>query len=154
MCRYESCEGIRRFLKAQEESYPIALREIQSGRKRSHWMWYIFPQLACLGRSETARYYGIRDEAEAREYWADPVLSARLLEISSALLEQTGTAWEIMRDPDDLKLRSSMTLFLAVSGHPVFRQVLDRFYHGEPDPYTLRFLNGQGPSSRSGGKED
>ena len=131
---------LQRFLKAQEEDYPRALEEIRSGRKLGHWMWYIFPQLAVLGRSETARYYGIRDEAEALAYWQDPVLSGRLVEISRALLEQTGTAWEILGSPDDLKLCSCMTLFYRITGEPVFRQVLERFYRGEEDALTCRFL--------------
>lgn len=137
-------DGFRldRFLKAQEDAYPRALEEIRSGGKHSHWMWYIFPQLKALGRSDTAKYYGIRDLEEAKEYWSHPVLSARLVEISQALLEQSGTAWEIMGNPDDLKLRSSMTLFYQVSGHPVFRQVIDRFYGGEFDSHTLRLLKG------------
>ena len=135
-------ECIHRFLKAQEDAYPRALEEIRSGGKRSHWMWYIFPQLKALGHSSMAQYYGILDLEEAKEYWSHPVLSARLVEISQALLEQSGTAWEIMGSPDDLKLLSSMTLFYQVSGHPVFKQVIDRFYDGEFDSYTVQLLKG------------
>ena len=116
-----------RFLKAQAEAYPRALSELRTGRKRSHWMWYLFPQLKGLGHSDMAEYYGIQDLAEAKAYWAHPVLSARLLELSQVLLEQKGTAREILGSPDDLKLRSSMTLFYRVSGHPVFDRVIRRF---------------------------
>ena len=131
---------LQRFLKAQEPTYQTALEEIRSGRKRSHWMWYIFPQLACLGRSETARYYGIAGRDEALAYWGNPVLRQRLAEISQALLEQSGTAYEIFGSPDHLKLCSCMTLFSLTTGEPVFRQVLERFYQGKYDPLTVRFL--------------
>ena len=130
-----------RFLKAQAGGvYERALEEIRSGRKRSHWMWYIFPQLDGLGTSDTARYYAIRDREEALRYWEDPVLRERLLEITGALLELEGPAWEIMGYPDDLKLRSCMTLFWLVTGEPLFKGVLDRFFGGEPDPCTVRKL--------------
>ena len=108
---------LSRFLKAQERDYAQALREIQSGRKRSHWMWYIFPQIQGLGFSSTAQFYAIENLQEAKDYLAHPVLGARLKEISSALLQLDGlTASEIFGYPDDLKLRSSMTLF-ALAEH-------------------------------------
>lgn len=130
---------LSRFLKAQEQDYEQALREIRSGRKRSHWMWYIFPQIQGLGFSPTAQYYAIRDLQEAREYLAHPVLGARLKEISSALLDLNGlSASEIFGYPDDLKLRSSMTLFrMADLNEPVFLEVLEKYYDGKPDARTV-----------------
>ena len=130
---------LSRFLKAQEQDYEQALREIRSGRKRSHWMWYIFPQIQGLGFSPTAQYYAIRDLQEARDYLAHPVLGTRLKEISSALLDLTGlSASEIFGYPDDLKLRSSMTLFrMADLNEPVFLEVLEKYYDGKPDARTV-----------------
>lgn len=130
---------LSRFLKAQEHDYEQALREIRSGRKRSHWMWYIFPQIQGLGFSPTAQYYAIRDLQEARDYLAHPVLGARLKEISAALLDLDGlSASEIFGYPDDLKLRSSMTLFrLADLNEPVFLEVLEKYYDGKPDDRTV-----------------
>lgn len=129
-----------RFIKAQETDYAIALSEIKRGRKRSHWMWYIFPQIRGLGRSSVSQYYGIQDRAEAIAYWNDPLLSERLVEISRELLKLEGSAEQILGFPDNLKLRSSMTLFWLVTGEPVFKAVLDRFYEGKPDPATQRKL--------------
>ena len=136
---------LTRFLKAQEYDYAQALREIQSGRKRSHWMWYIFPQIQGLGFSSTAQYYAIRDLDEAREYLAHPVLGARLKEISSALLELEGlSAHEIFGYPDDLKLRSSMTLFrLADLDCDIFEKVIEKYYDGIPDARTVDIVRGQ-----------
>ena len=125
-------DGLERFVQAQADSYVHALREIKSGRKTSHWMWYIFPQLSGLGHSQTARYYAIRDRAEAEAYLAHPVLGKRLLEISSELLKlESSDATAVMGWPDDLKLKSSMTLFSLVSREPVFRQVLEKYFRGE-----------------------
>ena len=130
-----------RFLTAQERSYDTALSEIKNGRKRSHWMWYTFPQIAGLGMSSTAQYYSIADIEEAREYITHPVLGARLLEISRALLTlDSSVAPSVMGYPDDLKLRSSMTLFAQVSEDPVFNAVIDKFYGGRPDTRTLHIL--------------
>lgn len=130
---------LSRFLKAQEQDYEQALREIRSGRKRSHWMWYIFPQIQGLGFSPTAQYYAIRDLQEARDYLAHPVLGTRLKEISLALLDLNGlSASEIFGYPDDLKLRSSMTLFrMADLNEPVFLEVLEKYYDGKPDARTV-----------------
>ncbi len=130
---------LSRFLKAQEHDYAQALREIRAGRKRSHWMWYIFPQIQGLGFSSTAQYYAIRDLNEAKDYLAHPVLGARLKEISEALLELDGlSAHEIFGYPDDLKLRSCMTLFrMADLNCEVFEQVLEKYYDGEPDRRTV-----------------
>ena len=134
--------NLSRFLKAQEYDYPQALREIRAGRKRTHWMWYIFPQIQGLGFSSTAQYYAIRDLEEAKEYLAHPVLGARLKEISSALLELDGlSASEIFGYPDDLKLRSSMTLFrLADLDCEIFRDVIDKYYDGIPDDRTVSIV--------------
>jgi len=131
-------EGIERFIKAQEESYECVLQEIKNGRKRSHWMWYIFPQIKGLGHSSTAQYYAIKNRAEAEEYMADSVLGSRLLEISGELLKlETSDAAEVFGWPDDMKLKSSMTLFYIVSSNQVFKQVLDKFFSGELDDFTV-----------------
>ena len=121
---------LQRFLDAQHAVYAQALAELRAGRKRTHWMWFVFPQLAGLGLSATAVHYAIADLAEARAYLAHP------------LLDVTGrTAHEILGSPDDLKLRSSMTLFAQVDGaDPVFRRVLERYYDGEADARTLALL--------------
>ena len=134
--------NLQRFLDAQATAYPPALAEIKAGRKRSHWMWYIFPQIEGLGFSSISQRYAIRDAAEAAAYLHHPVLGARLVEISQALLGLAGgNATSIMGSPDDLKLRSSMTLFGAVPGaSPVFQQVLDKFFGGAPDAKTLQLL--------------
>jgi len=132
---------LNRFISAQERSYDAALREIKAGHKRTHWMWYIFPQIAGLGFSSTAQFYAISSMQEAKDYYAHPVLGKRLVEISEALLAlDTSDAGAVMGYPDDLKLRSSMTLFLAVSGDAVFQRVLDKFYSGKPDSKTLSIL--------------
>ncbi|RYY21476.1 MAG: DUF1810 domain-containing protein [Cytophagaceae bacterium] len=134
--------SLKRFLDAQAADYPTALAEIKAGRKRSHWMWYIFPQLRGLGLSETARHYGIADAAEAAAYLAHPVLGSRLLEISRALLALPGSdATRVLGSPDDMKLRSCMTLFGAVPGADgVFGAVLNKFYGGEKDAKTVQLL--------------
>ena len=137
-------DGLERFVQAQADSYARALREIKSGRKTSHWMWYIFPQLSGLGHSQTARYYAIRDRAEAEAYLAHPVLGKRLLEISSELLKlESSDDTAVMGWPDDLKLKSSMTLFSLVSREPVFRQVLETYFRGEEDAYTVQAYRGR-----------
>ena len=134
-------DSLNRFLIAQEHSYDTALREIRSGRKRSHWMWYIFPQIAGLGMSYTAQLYSIRNIDEARDYIADPVLGKRLIEISRALLTlNVSDPTAVMGYPDDLKLCSCMTLFECVSDDPVFGAVLDKFYGGRRDKRTLSLL--------------
>ena len=130
---------LSRFHKAQKGSYETALAEIRSGRKRSHWIWYIFPQIQGLGFSSTAQYYAIENLEEAKAYLADPILRERLLEISNALLElDCSDPSEVMGYPDDLKLRSSMTLFsLADPSCAVFRNVLEKFYGGREDDRTV-----------------
>ena len=134
--------NLDRFIEAQTSSYQAALTEMRNGRKRSHWMWFIFPQIQGLGFSETARFYAIHDLSEAEEYTRHPVLGPRLVEVSTALLEvQSSNASAIMGSPDDLKLKSSMTLFAAVPGaDPVFRAVLKKFFGGAQDEKTLRII--------------
>ena len=134
---------LSRFLEAQNNSYDTALREIRAGRKRSHWMWYIFPQIQGLGYSAMAQHYAIRDLGEAREYLQHPVLGPRLIEISEALLSlDESDPRRVMGSPDDLKLRSCMTLFqCAAPDQPVFGKVLDKFYGGQPDGRTLEILS-------------
>ena len=131
-----------RFLDAQRGDYAAALAEVRRGRKTSHWMWYIFPQIAGLGQSSTARYYSIRDLEEAREYYTHPVLGQRLREISGALLELRGSdPVAVFGGIDSMKLKSSMTLFaVAAPDDPLFQQVLDKYYGGEQDALTLRIL--------------
>ena len=132
---------LQRFYKAQKFDYPVALNEIKNGRKESHWMWYIFPQLKELGYSSTARYYGLtKDEAIA--YIKDEVLKSRLIEISEVLLElNNNNATEIFGYPDDLKLKSCMTLFSEISPEiEVFDKVLEKFFSGKKDDKTLELL--------------
>ena len=133
---------LKRFLDAQERDYRTALAEIGNGRKISHWMWYIFPQIDGLGFSSTAKFYAIRDLDEAKNYFEHPVLGERLVEISNALLEIDGkTANQILGSPDDMKLKSSMTLFGALENtNAVFQKVLDKYYDGEKDGKTLQLI--------------
>lgn len=133
---------LSRFKKAQETDYEIALSEIRSGRKRSHWIWYIFPQIDGLGFSSTAKYYAIKDRKEAEDYLKDDTLRERLVKISEALLElELEDPGKVMGYPDDLKLRSSMTLFHEVAPDmEVFQKVLDKFFDGKPDKKTLELL--------------
>lgn len=134
--------SLDRFLQAQELKYATALKEIQKGKKRTHWMWYIFPQLRGLGRSQMAYAYGINGLEEAKAYLEHPVLSARLIEITEALLEHKDQDIEdILGDIDAMKLRSSMTLFAFISEkNSVFFQVLECFYDGKMDEYTLKLI--------------
>lgn len=136
---------LARFVEAQEREYERALTEIRGGRKRSHWMWYIFPQFAGLGRSAMSRRYAITSAAEAEAYLRHPVLGPRLLEIARAVLDVEGrSASEIFGSPDDMKLRSSATLFARVSAPgSVFEQVLERYFDGKPDTETLRLMDGR-----------
>lgn len=133
---------LKRFLDAQNQVYLKALSEIKEGKKNSHWMWYIFPQIKGLGSSDTAKFYGISDLQEAASYLAHPILGKHLIEISTAVLQLDGkTASEIFGTPDDLKLRSCMTLFANVQNtDPVFTKVLDKYFHGLQDESTLQLL--------------
>ncbi len=134
--------NLDRFTDAQERDFETALAEIKNGRKRSHWMWYIFPQIAGLGFSSTSKFYAIKDIDEAKNYLAHPVLGKRLIEISNALLDIEGkTANQIFGSPDDAKLKSSMTLFGALENtDPVFQEVLDKYFDGAKDRRTLDLL--------------
>lgn len=141
---------LTRFLDAQNQVYLNALSEIRKGKKQTHWMWFIFPQLKGLGRSSTADYYGLTDLEEASTYLQHPVLGKHLVQIASALLELQGrTASDILGSPDDMKLRSSMTLFSQVeNADPVFQKVLDKYFSGNPDELTLKLLKQlAGPSA-------
>ena len=132
---------LNRFLKAQETSYLQALTEIKNGRKTSHWIWYIFPQLKGLGMSSTADYYGIESLDEAIEYLQEPTLKARLYEITEALLklEETNPV-AVLGYPDNLKVCSSMTLFYQASKDELFKKVIDKYYHGHFDHKTITLL--------------
>jgi len=134
-----------RFVSAQQKVYPQALAEIRQGRKTSHWMWFIFPQLKGLGHSSNALYYGVMDIAEATAYLRHPVLGPRLVEISRALLPLPGkNATTVMGSPDDIKLCSSMTLFSRVpEADPVFTQVLEKYFQGKEDGRTIALLMDQ-----------
>jgi uncharacterized protein (DUF1810 family) len=136
---------LERFIRAQETDYRTALTEIRNGRKRSHWMWYIFPQIASLGFSSTSKYYSLKNLKEAKAYLDDEILGKRLMEISGVLLNlESNDATRIFGTPDDMKLRSSMTLFSRVEGaDPVFQKVLDKFFGGLPDEKTIRLLCGE-----------
>lgn len=142
---------LERFVQAQENSWETALAEIRRGKKNSHWMWYIFPQICGLGQSCESVTYAITGLEEARAYLAHPLLGSRLREITAVLLEQTGTARQIFDDPDDRKLHSSMTLFhRAAPEEPLFRQALDRFFYGMEDPLTLGILAQQAAGRNRG----
>lgn len=132
---------LQRFVDAQRRAYATAREEIRSGRKRSHWMWYIFPQVRGLGFSSNAHYYGIENLEEAAAYLAHPVLGANLREISGILLQlETNNATRVFGTPDDMKLRSCMTLFDCVEPNTVFDEVLSKYYGGSRDDRTLRIV--------------
>jgi uncharacterized protein (DUF1810 family) len=138
-----------RFVQAQEGDFERALAEIRAGRKRSHWMWYIFPQYDGLGFSSTSRHYAIKSVAEAKAYLAHPVLGPRLTEIAEAAHHVEGrSALEVFGSPDDMKLRSCATLFAHVSPpNSVFERLLGKYFAGQPDDRTLRLI-GAGPAAR------
>ena len=133
---------LQRFVDAQAPVWNDVLTELAQAKKRSHWMWFVFPQLAALGRSGTAKFYGISGADEARAYLAHPVLGARLQECCALLLEATGvSALDIFGEIDAMKLRSCLTLFEAVSRQtPVFGECLDRYFAGERDALTTELL--------------
>jgi uncharacterized protein (DUF1810 family) len=131
--------SLERFVEAQANVYARALAELKAGRKQSHWMWFVFPQIAGLGHSAMAQHYAIQNLAEARTYIADPLLGTRLRECTQAVLDVEGrSAHEIFGAPDDLKFRSSMTLFAhAAPEETLFRTALHKYFNGEEDPLTL-----------------
>lgn len=133
---------LQRFVDAQEGIYTAALGELHAGQKRTHWMWFVFPQTEGLGSSPTALHYAIRSRAEAEAYLAHPLLGARLRECTAALLALHGrTAGQILGHPDDLKLQSSLTLFAAIAGNSSpFAAALAKYYAGKRCPRTLEFL--------------
>ena len=138
---------LERFVGAQAPVIAEVLHELRGGRKRSHWMWFVFPQLRGLGTSAMAQRYGIASLAEARAYLAHPVLGPRLLACCALMLQVQGRgAQAILGSPDDLKFRSCCTLFALAAPHePVFQQCLDRFYGGLPDPRTVALCGTMGP---------
>lgn len=135
--------NLERFVEAQKSEYDVALREIREGCKRSHWIWFVFPQMASLGFSYNARFYGISCLDEARAYLAHPILGKRLRQITEALLMHKGKdVLSILGSIDTLKVCSCMTLFDAVSPDDVFRQVLKTFYEDKRDAQTLALVGG------------
>jgi uncharacterized protein (DUF1810 family) len=133
---------LNRFIDAQDADYAVALAEIRAGRKRSHWMWYVFPQITGLGFSPTSQHFAIKSLAEARAYLAHPILGPRLQQCAEALLALHGrSAHDIFGSPDDMKLRSSATLFAQASppGSP-FHKIIDQYFDGRPDERTLAAL--------------
>jgi uncharacterized protein (DUF1810 family) len=137
---------LNRFVEAQRSTYESALAELRGGRKRSHWMWYVFPQLAGLGRSATARRYAIRNADEAKAYLAHPLLGPRLVECATAVLEtDERSAYEIFGSPDDVKLRSCATLFARASPPgSVFAALLEKYFDAREDEETVRLLASTG----------
>ena len=136
-------DRLERFIEPQEQDYEQALKEIRNGRKVSHWIWYIFSQLRGLGKSYMSDYYGIRDLDEAKAFLQDPYLGKHLQKISEALLNlDNDNATQIMGRPDDMKLKSSMTLFACADPeNAVFEKVLEKFYNGHKDGRTLKMLS-------------
>lgn len=136
---------LSRFIEAQADCYTTVLAELKNGQKRTHWMWFIFPQLDGLGHSATAKYYALKNLEEARQYLAHPLLGKRLLECSAAVLAVQGRSiLEIMGKPDNLKLNSSMTLFAQLAtGDSVFNDVIEKYYDGKQDTKTLQLLKHQ-----------
>ena len=133
--------SIQRFIDAHNENYNIALQEILSGRKRSHWIWYIFPQIEGLGMSTISKMYSIKDIEEARAYVNNELLYSHLIEITEVLLNlNTNNIEDIMDEPDDLKLKSCMTLFSIVTDNPIFDEVLKKYFDGIKDDKTLILL--------------
>ena len=134
--------NLQRFLDAQQGDYERALTEVRNGRKYSHWIWYIFPQLKGLGMSYNSQYYGISGKEEAEAYLAHPILGKRLREITSAFLQLKGkTAQDVFGALDAMKVLSCMTLFNEVTPDDLFQQVIDRYYQGKTDETTKRMLD-------------
>lgn len=141
MIDMEDKHNLSRFLKAQENAYPIALKELQEGRKRSHWMWYIFPQFKYLGRSYNSKFYGISGIEEAAAYLEHPILGQRIREVSETIFNlPKNNAAEVFGHIDAMKLRSSMTLFDLVSSNDIFARVIDKYFNGHRDSRTLDML--------------
>lgn len=134
-------EPLERFVDAQSSCYEAVCAELNAGKKNSHWMWFIFPQVEGLGRNAMAKRYALHSRQEVMAYLNHPVLGPRLLQCVGLMLEAKGkSAYEILGTPDDLKFRSCMTMFEVVSDEPLFEQALIRFYDGKPDSRTLELL--------------
>jgi uncharacterized protein (DUF1810 family) len=132
---------LQRFVAAQAPVYAQVCTELAAGRKTSHWMWFVFPQLKGLGRSATAQHFGIASRAEAQAYWRHPLLGPRLQQCTELVLAVAGrSANQIFGSPDDLKFRSCMTLFAQVTDEQVFRRALDKYFAGKDDEQTLHLL--------------
>jgi uncharacterized protein (DUF1810 family) len=137
-------DNLNRFIVAQEKDFEIAFHEIKSGQKKSHWMWYIFPQFHGLGFSETSKFYAIQNLDEANEYLDHPILGSRLREISNELLcLNENDAYKIFGSPDDSKLKSCMTLFSAIdkTENNIFHRVIEKYFNGELDDTTIKLIN-------------
>ncbi len=133
---------LTRFVDAQKQVYDSVVQELQNGRKRGHWMWYVFPQIAGLGVSPTSQRYAIRSAEESRAYYAHPVLGSRLRECTQLVMNVRSRSSEDIFGPiDNLKFRSSMTLFDSVTDDGLFRDALSKYFGGEPDQRTLSILN-------------
>ena len=132
-----------RFIRAQEYNYSDALKEIKNGKKISHWMWYVFPQIKGLGKSDTAKWYAIKDLQEAKDYLNNKILSNRLEQVCKALLDlDCNDVYKIFGSPDDMKLKSSMTLFeIAAPENKIFKRVLDKYFNGERDQKTIEIIS-------------
>jgi uncharacterized protein (DUF1810 family) len=136
--------NLERFVQAQAFNNDDALAELRDGKKRTHWMWYVFPQIEGLGNSALAHEFSIKSESEARAYLDHPVLGPRLLECATTVLGIVGrSAHDVFGSPDDMKLRSCATLFARVSSDPVFQLILDKYFVGKSDERTLRLLGPQ-----------
>jgi uncharacterized protein (DUF1810 family) len=135
--------GLERFINAQNDQLPDIEAELRAGRKRSHWIWYVFPQIAGLGMSSTSKHYAIADIEEARAYLAHPVLSERLRRHTRLVTACSDSITSILGHPDDVKFRSSMTLFDQVSPQDVFADALQKHFHGERDASTLRLIGAE-----------
>ena len=149
-------QGLERFVEAQDRVYDSVCDELALGEKTTHWMWFVFPQLKALGRSAMAKRFGIESLEEASAFWQHPILGTRLRECVQLLLKQPNAdAFEVFGSPDDMKLRSCLTLFRAVAPDElVFQQALERFFHSKPDETTLDLLNQNFQNQASGDESD
>lgn len=139
--------NLDRFVEAQDPVQGRVWDELREGYKRSHWMWFVFPQVSGLGRSEMAVRYAIRSLSEAKAYLTHPILGDRLRQATQMVLDTDNSAHNIFGDPDDMKFRSSMTLFLRAGGGPLFQAALDKFFKGDVDEATDEILKGDAKSA-------
>ena len=140
----DSTDSLDRFIKAQNESYDEIIRELKNGEKVTHWMWYVFPQIAGLGQSAIAKFYAIQDPSEAQAYLDHPILGKRLLECTKIVLALKGkAALDIFGGVDAMKFRSSMTLFMFIAGSDsIYQDAIEKYFDGEPDQRSLDILSG------------